>query len=129
MTYSILICMAYKDKNKKRETLKRYWKQRIFKRLAKRLKTKGGWHLKIRDIDLFSIAKKQKLICPLTGRKLTQENISVDHIKPKSQGGSLELDNLRLTVKEANLGKFLSTDEEFISLCYDVVKHNPRPQA
>ncbi len=116
--------MAYKDKNKKRETLKQYWKQRTFKRLVKTLKKKSGWHLKIRDIDLWRLAKNQKMICPLTGRKLTAKNISVDHIIPKSKGGSLELDNLRLVIKEANFGKFCMTDSEFISLCKDVVKHN-----
>lgn len=35
---------------------------------------------KVRAIDLFSIAKKQGLRCPISGEFLTADNISLDHI-------------------------------------------------
>ena len=66
-------------------------------------------------------------ICGLTGRSIDlnlSKTYQLDHIIPKSKGGDNSINNCRLTCREANVAKNDMTDEEFIQLCYDVVKHN-----
>jgi 5-methylcytosine-specific restriction endonuclease McrA len=75
----------------------------------------------ITALDLWKIAKKQKLICALTGVRLTSENISVDHILPKSLGGENVFSNIRLVTKSANSAKQAMTDKEFIAMCRRIV--------
>jgi 5-methylcytosine-specific restriction endonuclease McrA len=72
---------------------------------------------KLKGIELWAIAKKQKMLCPFTGDKLTSENISLDHIIPRSKGGSNEPSNVRLVTKWVNLMRLNYTDEEFIKMC------------
>ena len=42
----------------------------------------------------------------------TEKDLTVDHVKPLSKGGSAELDNLRLACKSCNIRKS-NKDEEF----------------
>ena len=79
---------------------------------------------KVTALSLWGLAKRQKCICPLSGRRITNENISVDHIVPLSKGGTHDISNLRLTVKESNIARQSMTDAEFVSLCRDVVNHS-----
>ena len=76
--------------------------------------------------DLWKIAKKQKLLCVLTGIKLTRENMSVDHIIPMSKGGSNEPQNIRLVDKDVNLARRALTDEQFFALCRNVISYQER---
>ncbi len=52
--------------------------------------------------------KKQKLIaeyghyCWWCGKFLTEDVMTIDHLYPKSRGGSNSLENLRLTCKQCN---------------------------
>lgn len=71
--------------------------------------------------DLWKIAKKQRMICALTGVKLTGENMSVDHIVARSKGGSNKPENIRLVHKDANLAKRALTDKQFVDLCRNVI--------
>ena len=84
-----------------------------YKSSALRSKRKEGYQ--ISALELWSIAKKQKLICPLTGRKLTCDNISIDHKIPLSNGGTNEPSNLRFIDYHANLA-------DLYSLAFDLVK-------
>ena len=62
--------------------------------------------------------------CYLTGDPvdLTQTSTyELDHIYPRSLGGSNSLDNLGLASKEANRAKGILTLEEFVTLCRKVV--------
>jgi 5-methylcytosine-specific restriction endonuclease McrA len=86
---------------------------------------KRGYEDKITAFDLWKIVRKQKLLCPLSGRRLTPSSISIDHILPGSKGGKNVVANIRLTDKDANIAKNKLTDAEFISLCREVVKNNP----
>ena len=85
-----------------RNYMREYRKRRILGDLAiqsnKRNKGKG----KITASHLFKIAHSQRLICPLTGHKLTNKNISVDHIIPCSKGGLNVPQNIRLTTRDIN---------------------------
>lgn len=121
-----------KNKEKlKRRSKSYYWqvegyhryKCHTFRRMAKRIHQRCN-KKRITALDLWSIAKKQKLICPLTGEKLTAKNISVDHILPITKGGANNKSNLRLITFEANTAKNSMTDNEFISFCQKIVNHN-----
>jgi 5-methylcytosine-specific restriction endonuclease McrA len=100
---------------------RRYYYKHPLKVMAGRTNTTYKQKETISGFDLWRIAKSQKLICPFTGRKLTKENISIDHIIPKSKGGHNVLSNIRLVHKQANIGKNNTTDTEFLQLCKDVV--------
>ena len=64
---------------------------------------------------------KQRGRCALTGRRLTRTNAQVDHIIPASKGGDNSESNLRWLVAECNYAKSDLTNEEFITLCREVV--------
>ena len=90
-----------------------------------KLCTSSNWRYldKLHPFDLWKIAKRQKLICPLTGEKLTRDNISVDHIVSRCQGGKNIPSNVRLTTRDINWFKRTMTDEELLVLCHKVIKN------
>lgn len=88
--------------------------------------TNRGYDEKIRPVDLWGIAKRQKLLCVLTGDKLTRENISVDHIIPRAKGGRNIVSNLRLVTRETNFMKNVHLDETLLELCRKVVRYAER---
>jgi 5-methylcytosine-specific restriction endonuclease McrA len=98
-------------------------KHHIFKLIANRTNqrcSKG----KIRAKDLWRMAKKQALCCPISGEKLTRENISLDHIIPIANGGTNALSNLRLVTLKVNTAKHTMSDAEFFSFCQNIVNRN-----
>lgn len=109
--------------NKVKERCKTYYWKHPLTRLAKFLKRKDK-QSKITSVDLWRLAHKQKMICPLSGRRLTNESISVDHIIHRSNGGKADLTNLRLVAKEINLARHILNDEQFIQMCKDVTEYN-----
>lgn len=100
-----------KDRRKKQK--------RYFKFAAGTLRYK--YRISITAWDLWKIAKRQRLLCPLTGRYLTRKNISVDHIIPLSNGGTNNLSNLRFIDYHANLAKAMFSDEDLFNLAKDIV--------
>jgi 5-methylcytosine-specific restriction endonuclease McrA len=104
---------------------RRFYAARPFKRLAKAINKKSQFGL-ISAVELRRIAKKQKCLCALSGRKLTANNISPDHIIPLAKGGNNSAQNIQLVTKEANLAKHILSKEELLSLCRDVVAHLER---
>jgi 5-methylcytosine-specific restriction endonuclease McrA len=112
-----------------RKKLSPYWSVKGWKRYKKRVfrtmtnqankRCKAG---KLSPIELWSIAKKQKLICPLTGEKLTSANISVDHIKPISKGGSNDVSNIQLITRRANTIKNDMTYKELLYFCRNIIQ-------
>lgn len=73
--------------------------------------------------DLRQMKEEQNCICALTGRPLTYENCSLDHIIPLARGGKHIRDNAQLVCEEANRAKGMMTEEEFLDLCQDVVNY------
>ncbi len=69
------------------------------------------------------MSKKQKCRCALSGRQLTPENVSIDHITPIGKGGSNNKENLQLTTKEVNNAKNVMTIQELVEMCRDVTVH------
>ena len=78
----------------------------------------------ISPFQFWCIAKRQRLICPLTGRLLTGETMSVDHKVSLSKGGSNDLSNLRFVHVDANYAKRILSEEEFLKMCMDVTEHH-----
>jgi 5-methylcytosine-specific restriction endonuclease McrA len=103
-----------------RQGYNRYFKYSPFKRLASHSnnRCKKG---KVKSFELWCLAKKQKLICPLTGEKLTIKNISVDHKIPISKGGTNNISNLQLITRRANTIKNSMNMNEFYLFCKNIV--------
>jgi hypothetical protein len=114
-----------RDKEKRKARSRRYYHNHAFIRLAKAIKKKDK-NSKITANDLWRIAKKQKMICPISGRKLNNLNISPDHIIPKNNGGISDFNNIQLVTREVNLAKHILNKEELINLCFDILKFNKK---
>lgn len=110
-----------------KQTYKRSWKEsgyarhrrQVFRRLTKNVNAHYKDNL-ITPIMLWKIAKRQRLLCVFTGQKLTQDNMSVDHIIPKSKGGLNVESNIRLVIKPVNIARQNMSDTEFYNLCQNV---------
>lgn len=116
------------------EYLKRLHARTIIDKLINQtnaFKTKNG-HLPKRDFNYKDIIAKfgEKPVCYLTGRSLTWEKVSFDHIIPSSKGGSNELDNLNLVEGWVNALKLDYDIDTFkkriIDLAEDLKKHEIR---
>jgi 5-methylcytosine-specific restriction endonuclease McrA len=70
---------------------------------------------------LWSIWKEQRGRCALTGVRLTRHNSEIDHIFPRSKGGSNDRSNIRWLLGDVNQAKYNLTDEEFLNMCRSVV--------
>jgi 5-methylcytosine-specific restriction endonuclease McrA len=110
-----------KNKDRVRSNKRNHAKRRAFWALCKASNCR--YEDRLTPWDLWKIAHRQKMVCPLTGEKLTRDNISVDHIVPRSKGGKNVPSNVRLTTKEINWFKRTMTDEELLVMCRTVVSH------
>ena len=72
--------------------------------------------------DIKALWDSQDGRCALTGRRL-DDHAELDHIIPRTRGGTHDLSNLRWVCGEANRAKRNLTDEEFLSLAADVVEY------
>ena len=72
---------------------------------------------------LLEILQKQKFTCPISGRALTPETASLDHIIPLSRGGEHSLSNVWIVDQQINHAKATLLLDEFIVLCRNIVSH------
>lgn len=77
-----------------------------------------------RGVELLkNLWEEQHGRCAVTGVKLTPGfNASIDHITPKSRGGSSDKSNLRWVLLRINQCKWDMTHEEFVEVCRLVVR-------
>lgn len=76
---------------------------------------------------LHALWEEQKGRCAVTGEFLTPgATASLDHIIPKSRGGSSEKSNLRWVLLSVNRSKWDMTHEEFVAVCRAVVREQDR---
>jgi hypothetical protein len=71
--------------------------------------------------ELASLWKKQRGRCALSGRKLGRD-AQLDHIIPRSKGGTSVINNLRWLDPMANIMRKNVSDKELIQFCEDLVK-------
>jgi hypothetical protein len=85
--------------------------------------TSVGGSIQIQPLQ--DIWNKQDGKCALSGLELIPgTNASIDHIIPKSKGGTNDISNLQWVLTIINSGKLDLSDDEFIKLCEAVVSHN-----
>jgi hypothetical protein len=53
----------------------------------------------------FSILQRDQFTCRFCGRRASETELEVDHLTPRSRGGSDDLDNLVTTCRNCNRGK------------------------
>ena len=73
--------------------------------------------------NVLRLVEFQQHRCALTGRTLTPETASLDHIVPVRHGGDHAIENAQLLHRDVNRAKTTMTSEEFIRLCREVVAY------
>lgn len=73
--------------------------------------------------QLQQLLEKQEYRCAISGRQLSPETASLDHIVPLSRGGAHDVSNLWIVDHQVNLAKATLTHDEFLALCREVVRH------
>ena len=88
---------------------------------------RGVYNNMLFTIEEFLAKVGDNPVCALTGRAIdlmNSKSYQLDHIVPRSKGGSSNLDNCQLLCKEANQAKHDLSLEDFIQLCNEVVDYH-----
>jgi len=70
---------------------------------------------------IWDLIQRQQFRCALSGRKLTPETASLDHVVPLSRGGRHDPSNIWVVDQHVNAAKGTLTVEEFVSMCREIV--------
>ena len=71
--------------------------------------------------QIWGLVTQQEHRCAISGRELTPETASLDHIVPFSRGGEHSINNVWVVDQKVNIAKGTMTLEEFVSMCRDVI--------
>lgn len=74
---------------------------------------------------LRKLLDKQNGKCALSGRVLTTDNVSLDHITPFTSSQDHSIDNVHLVTIEVNRAKGTMSVGDFIRMCNDVANTHP----
>ena len=78
----------------------------------------------VNTANILKLLERQQHQCALTGRSLTPDTASLDHIVPIHCGGQHQIENTQVLHKDVNRAKSTMTNEEFIRMCKDVAAWN-----
>lgn len=76
---------------------------------------------------IMGLVERQGFRCALSGRELTPQTASLDHIVPLARGGEHNIHNIWVVDQQINGAKGTLTLDEFVAMCRDVVRHQPAP--
>lgn len=76
--------------------------------------------------QVLELVQRQEFRCAISGRELTPETASIDHIVPLARGGEHAIANVWIVDHQVNTAKGTLALDEFITLCRDVVAHQDR---
>ncbi|GIW80420.1 MAG: hypothetical protein KatS3mg105_2227 [Gemmatales bacterium] len=76
--------------------------------------------------NVLQLLEWQGYRCALTGRPLTPDMASLDHVVPVRNGGEHRIEKVQVLHKEVNRAKSTMTNEEFVQLCREVVEYATR---
>lgn len=108
--------------NKTQNLIRKTKKFKTMANSANKIARKKSTGEQITRHDIWKIAKKQKLKCAISGIKLNNDNISLDHIIPFARGGKNIPENIQLVHNTINLmkGSFYIKDFlEAIKIIYE----------
>lgn len=71
--------------------------------------------------QIMDLVEHQEFRCAISGRALTPETASVDHIVPLSRDGAHSLGNIWVVDHLVNKAKGTLTIDEFVAMCRDVM--------
>lgn len=92
--------------------------------LPRRVRNPASGNVTIQGI--LAALERQQFRCALTGRRLTPDEASLDHIIPISRGGQHTPENIQILHRDVNRAKSTLTNDEFVGLCRDILAHtNP----
>lgn len=77
----------------------------------------------VKASQIREMVERQNYKCALTGRDLTPETASLDHVIPVARGGDHSVENLWVVHHQVNTAKGTMTVEEFVQMCREVVSH------
>lgn len=78
---------------------------------------------KLKASDIRELLERQGYKCALTGRELTPDVASLDHIIPIARGGSNTIGNVQVLHKDVNSAKGVMLQADFVAMCREVAKH------
>lgn len=115
---SFNVVIKNKGRKIKQETVEKRFKDKVRK-----------FHLGDFNMTVEDVMKKigPNPICYLTGDPIDlslSRSYQLDHIIPRSKGGTNSIDNLGICTRDSNLAKHDKTPEEFIEICKKVLLHN-----
>jgi hypothetical protein len=76
--------------------------------------------------NLLLMVDSQNHTCPLSGRTLTPETASPDHIVPVRRGGKHDIVNIQIVDSAINKAKGTMLNSEFIAMCCEVADWSRR---
>ena len=71
---------------------------------------------------LMEMLERQEFRCAISGRDLTPETASIDHIMPLARGGAHCPTNAQIVHVDINQAKRNMTNEEFVQMCCEVAE-------
>lgn len=72
---------------------------------------------------IMTLVERQRFRCAISGRELTPQTASLDHIVPLARGGEHGVDNIWVVDQHINSAKGTMTLDEFVAMCRDVVRY------